>query len=217
MIWESWYPLLSIITLISYFLPAFAIKAQSSIVAVESYGFLWHYIPLMSIFILYTVWLREIKQLRPKSSWQVSWETAIFQILQFPWILFGVLAGLWQVITRSNSGKIKITDKNEKIKNVDFVYFLPHFLIIWINLVAILSSSYVGDAFGYYWFSLSVAVVHIASLISGVILTFKESGRYIDSQKRFKYFRQNQFTVVFTAATTVFILVAFYHIYLYTK
>ena len=216
-IWESWYPLLSIVTLISYFLPAYALKAQSSIVAVEGYGFLWHYLPLMFIFICYTIWLRAIKQLRPKSSWQVSWETTIFQILQFPWILLGVLTGLYQVITRSQSGKIKITDKNEKIKNVNFLYFAPHFAIVWINLWAILSSSFVDDAFGYYWFSFAVVIVHIISLISGIILTFNESLRFIALQDRFTYFRKNQFTTLFTIFTTIFVSIAIYHIHKYTK
>jgi cellulose synthase (UDP-forming) len=216
-IWESWYPLLSIITLISYFLPAVALKTQSSIVAVESYGFLWHYLPLMVIFIGYTVWLREIKQLRPKSSWQVSWETTIFQILQFPWILLGVLTGLWQVITKSQSGKIKITDKNEKIKDVNFVFYSPHFVIIWINILAILTSDTVGDASGYYWFSWLVVAVHIISLITGISLTFMESFRYIDEEKRHQYLRRNQLTTMFTLISTIFTIVALYHVYKYTN
>jgi cellulose synthase (UDP-forming) len=211
-IWESWYPLLSVVTLISYFLPAVALKIKKSIVAVESYGFLWHYLLLLFIFIAYTIWLREIKHLRPKSSWQLSWETTIFQILQFPWILLGVLTGLWQVITRSQSGRIKITDKNEKVKDINFLFYAPHFFIIWINLFAILSSGYVGEAFGYYWFSLVVVIVHIISLITGIILTFKESMRFIEPRQRYSYIRKNQVTTFMTLVSMMLTFIAFYHI-----
>jgi cellulose synthase (UDP-forming) len=216
MIWELWYPLLTIITLISYFLPVVALKIQNPIVAVEGYGFLWHYIPLLLISIGYAIWLRIMNHLRPAISWQVSWETAVFQILQFPWIALGVLEGLRQVIFRLPPSKIKITDKSEKVKGLSFILFAPHFLIVGLNLWAILSTNDAGDAFGYYWFSFTVIASHILAIILAIYLTLKESLIHLNSVESKKYIFKYLPTILSVSILTIFTILAFVHIINYT-
>jgi cellulose synthase (UDP-forming) len=212
LVWESWYPLLILVTLISYFLPVFALKSGNAIVNVEGWGFLWHYLPLNFIFVFYVWWLRSCRQLRPVWSWQVSWETFIFQILQFPWILLGILAGLYEVISGSKKTKIKITDKTEKVKNIGFLFFLPHFIVVAINCWGVLSTPYAGDAYGYYWFSFAIIVAHAIAIFFGVYLSIIESFRHLDEQGRFNYIKKNLATVCFTTVTLFFTVVVFQHI-----
>jgi cellulose synthase (UDP-forming) len=211
-IWELWYPLLTIVTLISYFLPVIALKIQNPIVAVEGYGFLWHYIPLLLISVGYAIWLRVMNHLRPAISWQVSWETAVFQILQFPWIALGVLEGLRQVLFKLPPSKIKITDKSEKVKGLSVILFIPHFIIVALNLWAILSTSDAGDAFGYYWFSFAVVASHIVAIILAIYLTLKESLIHLNDTESKKYVFRYLPTILSVLALTVFAVSAFFHI-----
>lgn len=210
-IWESWYPLLILVTLISYFLPVFALKSTNAIVNVEGWGFLWHFLPLNVIFVFYVFWLRASSHLRPVWSWQVSWETMVFQVLQFPWILIGILTGLYQVLTGSQT-KIKITDKAEKIKDIDFKFFAPHFLIIAINCWGILTTANAGDAYGYYWFSFIIVITHTIALSVGVWLSLYESFRFLNPSEQNRYIFKNLSTISFTVVSIVFTFAILGHI-----
>lgn len=216
LVWELWYPILTIVTLISYFLPVVALMIQNPIVAVEGYGFLWHYIPLFLISIGYAIWLRALNHLRPIIGWQVSWETAIFQILQFPWIALGVLEGLKQVVFGLPPAKIIITDKSEKVKGLSYIFFLPHFVIIILNLWAILTTTNAGDAFGYFWFSFAVVASHVISLILAAILTIKESMFYLDKEESRSYIFRYLPTILTILVLFIFTIGAFVHITNYT-
>ncbi len=211
LIWQSWYPSLTFVTLLSYFLPILALKTQNSLVAVEGYGFLWHYLLLVSIFVGYVIWLRALQHLRPIFSWQVSWDTAIFQILQFPWIMLGCITGLYQVITRS-SNKLGITDKGEKVKGLNLFIFVPHFVIVAINVWAILSTSNAGEAYGYYWFAFAVVFSHVISLMVGIVLTIIESFRFLNKRQKLMYLFKYKLTLVCLLISVIFTFFSLTHI-----
>jgi cellulose synthase (UDP-forming) len=211
LIWQAWYPSVILVTLLSYFLPLLALKTQNSLVAVEGYGFLWHYLLLAFVFICYVMWLRMLQHLRPIFSWQVSWDTAIFQILQFPWIMLGCITGFYQVLTRS-SNKLGITDKGEKVKGLNLFIFIPHFVIIMINVWAILSTSNAGEAYGYYWFAFAVIFSHVVSLIVGTILTISESFRFLNKNEKLNYLFKYKLTLMCLLVSVVFTFFSLSHI-----
>ena len=148
--------------------------------------------------IFYVIWLKSLKQLRPYNTWQLSWETTIFQILQFPWIMLGVLTGLYQVITGKMTGKIKITDKGGKVKGLEIMFFLPHFIFVLINIIAIYISKPTLDIRGYYWFSFAVAFAHSLALVIGVGFTIWESLRNLPRKEWINYLTKYILTIVLT-------------------
>ena len=205
LIWESWYPALIIATMSSYLLPVLALKTQTPILALDGYGFWWHYLSLTIIFVVYVIWLRHLRHLRPIFSWQVSWETAVFQILQFPWIMMGSLTGIIQVLTGASATKqIKITDKNEKVKSIPLTLYLPHILICIVNLWAILSTQNPKDAYGYYWFAWVVVVSHCISMFCGSLMTFVESWRHLTTWRSKLQYTFNNSTSTLSVLLLIF-------------
>ena len=181
LVWILWYPALSFITSISLLFPAYAIIFNRRVMETNSLAFWILYISLNLSFIGYLMTLKANKQLRPINSWAMSWETMIFQLLQFPWILIGVVEGFYQTLIGFNpiadSQNVKITDKTASVRGIEFSYFLPHFIIIIINLLVILLFKKGPQNIGYMWFAWLNAFSYSFSVFLGVILSIYESDK----------------------------------------
>lgn len=213
-IWELWYPVLVFVTLISYLLPVFVLFSGRNFVSVDGKGFVSHYLVLNAIFIGYVIWLKSLRHLRPFNSWQISWETFIFQIIQFPWIMIGVFTGLYEVIKQTNNlSKIKITDKVGKVKGLDLIFFIPHFLFIAVNAIAIFFSQKTLENSGFYWFSWMVVASHSISLTLGVLLTLKESFANLEKGQKLQYVKVYLPTIGLTFLSFVITIISFNYIY----
>jgi cellulose synthase (UDP-forming) len=178
-IWTFWYPALSFVTLISLIFPAYALITQAKVMTTNAYQFWIIYLFMNISFIFYLFILRSKKMLRPYDAWGVSWETMIFQLLQFPWILIGVIDGLIQVITGYNpfgsTKRIKITDKSNAVRGINFKYFLPHFIIIIINILAMIIAPKTSYNTGYFWFAWVNAFAYSSATSLGSILSISEA------------------------------------------
>ncbi|MGL4758817.1 MAG: glycosyltransferase family 2 protein [Patescibacteria group bacterium] len=180
LVWIFWYPALSFVTLISLFFPTYAIIKNVRVMETDSVTFWIMYLALNVSFILYLLILKSNKLLRPVNAWAMSWETVIFQLLQFPWILIGVLEGFFQSISGFNplaeSKKVKITDKTASVRGIEFKYFMPHFVIILVNLFPIVAFDKTESNYAYMWFAWVNAIAYSIAVLIGVILSVKEAG-----------------------------------------
>lgn len=179
LVWIFWYPALTLVTAISLFFPLYAIITKKDIMETNSSNFWQVYLFMNFAFVIYLIVLRFKNMLRPHNAWAMSWETMIFQVLQFPWIAIGVVDGFLQVLRGYNpftaKKKIKITDKTNSERGIDFGYFLPHFVIIAINLYAVLGFETSGYNIGYKWFAFISAFSYSFACFAGSILSIKES------------------------------------------
>ncbi|NJS40962.1 glycosyltransferase [Candidatus Gracilibacteria bacterium] len=98
LVWHTWYPLVTFVTLISCLLPAYALLMTDPIISVEGSKFVLFYGVINFSFLLYVLSLRFKNILRPIKSWHLTWETIIFQLMQWPWILIGTIEGFIQGI-----------------------------------------------------------------------------------------------------------------------
>ncbi len=203
LVWMFWYPALSFVTLISLIFPIYAITTNKRVMETDSLTFWIMYICLNISFMIYLIVLKSNKLLRPHNAWAMSWETMVFQLLQFPWIVIGVIEGFLQSITGfnplSDSKKVKITDKTASIRGINFKYFLPHFILISINMFAILAFSKSDTNQGYMWFAWINAFTYSFAVFIGVMLSIKEA-----SDKGLNY------TYIKTFWNTVLISVVFF-------
>jgi cellulose synthase (UDP-forming) len=198
-VWMFWYPAVSFVTLISLIFPIYAIITNKRVMETDSLTFWIMYLTLNLSFIVYLLILKTNKLLRPHNAWAMSWETMIFQLLQFPWIVIGVLEGFFQSITGFNplvaNKKVKITDKTASIRGINFKYFSPHFIIITINLIAILAFNKTANNSSYMWFAWINAITYSFAVLVGVILSIKEAS---DKGLNFKYIRVFFLTIIFS-------------------
>ncbi len=203
-IWELWYPVISIVTLISILLPTVTLLSKESLVGVESDGFLFRYALLNILFLVYVIWLRSSRQLRPTWAWQVSWETIIFQMIQFPWIAIGCLVGFYEVITGKRAGKFGITSKDaNQTRNIPLFMFMPHLSIILVNLVAIFFVNNAGNAKGYFWFCWFVCFSYSYSIFVGLLLSVEENFKLLDLRGKLIYLWNHKYVMMFTVAAVV--------------
>lgn len=193
-VWTFWYPVVTLISLISILIPPFSMWTNYSPIYIEGEQFWIKYLLLNATFIAYVYWLKNLKHLRPHWAWQLSWETMVFQILQLPWIFIGWVRGLYQVITgfdpiKSEKKKLHHTDKaNTAAKGIPFKYFLPHFIVILTNLPGVL---YLDQNAPYFWFAVFTCLVYSLSVFVGVFLSIVEVTNF-DTQfrARQKYIKQ---------------------------
>jgi cellulose synthase (UDP-forming) len=207
-IWTFWYPALSLVTSISILYPVYALIFNVKVLNVDNRAFWFYYLFLNLSFVIYLHILRYKKMLRPINAWAISWETMIFQILQFPWIFIGVVDGFLQVIRGYNpltaTKRIKITDKGQAVRGIEFKYFIPHFTIIIINLLAIILATKNTNNIGYFWFAWLNAAGYAASVFAGVILSIKEAKIEEDKLINFDFVR----TFLPTIAVSTLLIIA---------
>jgi len=186
-LWELWYPLVTVITLISIFMPIYALYSGNPIVKVESEGFIYRYAWLMILFFVFSFWLRNQKHFRPHWSLPITLQTMAFQHLQFPWIAIGWVYGLLQVVFHLKPGKIAITDKDSIIKKMPFQFFIPHIVIIIIALVPFIIIPSQSEAHGYLFFAGLIAISYAFSVALGISLTFLDMYRHLKFKKVWWY------------------------------
>jgi cellulose synthase (UDP-forming) len=178
-VWHTWYPLVSFVTLISCFLPLYAVLSGDPIVSVKGDEFVFFYLWLNGLFTLYVLGLRAKNMFRPVFSWHLAWETTVFQILQWPWIMIGSIEGFIQGIMRvpfyKAKGKVKITDKTDGARSLTGLFILPHFIIILANSLGILFTTFNEQVIGYYWFSFVVVATYTFVITLALLLTLSEN------------------------------------------
>jgi cellulose synthase (UDP-forming) len=179
LVWVLWYPALSFVTLISLIFPVYALFSNVKVMETNNFMFWFVYLFMNLSFILYLHFMRAKKMLRPYNAWAISWETMVFQLLQFPWILIGVVDGFLQVLRGYNpfnsKKKIKITDKTASVRGIDFKYFLPHFIIIIFNVIPLFFINKTNFNVGYMWFAWINAFAYSLATFVGIMLSLNEA------------------------------------------
>jgi cellulose synthase (UDP-forming) len=175
-VWSLWYPAVTLISLISILLPVYALWFNQTPFYTDNGNFWIKYLILNFGFIIYVIWLKNLNHLRPTWSWQVSWETLVFQLLQLPWIFIGWVEGVYQIMTGFNpfahSKKLKITDKvNSSAKSIELKWFIPHFIIITFCLIPLFVFETTRP---YYIFAQLSALSFSIAVFIGVLLSIKE-------------------------------------------
>ena len=208
LIWTLWYPALSFVTSISILYPVYALFTGAKVLTIDNNAFWFYYLFLNISFVIYLHILKYKKMLRPTNAWAISWETMIFQLLQFPWILIGVVDGLLQVLRGYNpltaNKRIKITDKGQAVRGIEYKYFLPHFVIILINVLAILLVDKNSYNVGYFWFAWLNAAGYAFAVFTGIILSIKEAKNGEDGWLNMEYIKL--FAPTILTSTLLFIV-----------
>ncbi|MGL4757723.1 MAG: glycosyltransferase family 2 protein [Patescibacteria group bacterium] len=202
-----WYPLVSLVTLISLIYPIYAVLSNDQTVNVPIFEFTIYYSIINIIPIFYILYLRNLEHLRPVKSFQITPGTIIFQVLQFPWIFIGLFRGLFEVITKANPKKLKVTDKdNNSIRPLSFVWLFPH-IIISITNIAVLYYS-IGKTFtnGFIYFVVYNAIIYSLAILFAVCFTLKENFDILDNPSKLNYILKYKWTILSTITTILLMI-----------
>jgi cellulose synthase/poly-beta-1,6-N-acetylglucosamine synthase-like glycosyltransferase len=107
---QIWYPMFGLLMLASFALPIVAIAARTPFARVGLGDFYLHTGPSMAILLITVLWLRRLGWLRPRAIPVISWETVLFQLVKWPWVLYGCVASVIGQI-RGRQISIAVTPK----------------------------------------------------------------------------------------------------------
>lgn len=162
---QWWYPLFGTLMLASVLIPIVAIVTRTPFMLISLGGFYFHFGPPTLMLLATVLWLRRLKWLRPRSARAISWEIALFQLVRWPWALFGcfhAIAG--RVMGREFS--FKVTPKGRAgAAPLPMRVVTPYLLLALASATPALLGIKAGRAHGYYTLALiNVALYMTASV-----------------------------------------------------
>ncbi len=167
---ELWYPLFSTSICIGLMLPVLAIATGQPWVEVSYIEFVLHTLPLCMLLIAIQSTLKQAGTLRPHNSPLLSWESALFQIVRWPWALYGSLMGVWMVV-RKQHVEFRVTPKGAIAPtSLPWKVLAPYVAVLVFTFVPTILVRDAGRATGYYFFVILTQVFYAAALFSLVLV-----------------------------------------------
>ena len=174
---QLWFPLFSLFMLIGHLLPIIAVLMKKPWVMVSFTAFLQHSFPVL-VSILAIIWLLKINDwLKPCYSPILSWEAMLFQIVRWPWSLYGSIMGVIVVFRKKNI-IFKVTPK-DVVANppMNWSILYPYIITIIISALPAIILQDAEDASGYIFFLIFNVIIYTVLLFSIIIIHFNETKR----------------------------------------
>lgn len=166
---QIWYPLFGLIMLLSYAIPLLALILNHSLVRMSYFEFLAHsWINLIATLAI-VIWIKRQGWLYPRNSKLLSWETIIFQLVRWPWVLIGCTYGVIGFIGKKQFS-FKVTPKGgDEEAPLPFKVLSPYIALVMMSFFTGMFVTNATNAQGYYYFLIMNLLIY--TIIVGVIIT----------------------------------------------
>ncbi|MGE0760972.1 MAG: glycosyltransferase family 2 protein [Pirellulaceae bacterium] len=172
---ELWYPLFGGSMLLGVILPVWAILTRQPWVNVSYAQFLVHTLPLCGLSIAVQAYLKRLQLLRPVAVPLLNWEVGLFQLIRWPWVVIGTLAGVW-VAVRNAPLTFRVTPKGEcPSACLSWRLLNPYVAIVVATFLPLLLVPHAGAAHGYYFFLIFDQVLYTSALLAIVLIHYHET------------------------------------------
>jgi cellulose synthase (UDP-forming) len=180
---QLWYPCLGATMLIGVCFPMVALLTGEPWVHVSYVEFVLHKLPVTAAAFLVVLWVRRNGWLRPRESRVLTWETMLFQLARWPWVLAGSMAGVIGV-ARGKQVEFKITPKSGATRGaLSLRVMAPYWTIAAASGAVASLESRAGDASGYYYLAIATSATY-AALVFVVALMHVLEGRLVERGDR---------------------------------
>ena len=201
---QWWYPLFATLMLASVVIPIVAIATQTPFVRVSLGGFYLHFGPPTLVMLATVMWLRSLKWLRPRAAKALSWEIALFQIVRWPWALFGCAQAVAGRIARREFN-FKVTPKGRTGPiPLPMRVVAPYLVLALASATPALLGLDAGQARGYYTLALINLCLYMTAAIAIIALHIHEHPRGL----RASVLRSSVGNIAATAATAAIAIAA---------
>jgi cellulose synthase (UDP-forming) len=174
---ELWYPAMGISMLLGHLLPILALLMQTSWVRVNYLGFVVHKVPMTCAAFAIVRWVRKHGWLRPRDAHIMAWESVLFQLTRWPWILMGAAAGLMDAC-RGRVFDVRVTPKgHEPLAAVPYRTLAPYASMVVMSSLVVILQSHPGPARGYYYLAIVNGFVYAAVVATIVCAQAYEAKR----------------------------------------
>ncbi len=169
---ELWYPLFSLSMMIGILLPPIAIFWRQPWVNVNYIDFLLHTLPLLCLSMVIPAILKQSAVLRPAEASLFSWEVGLFQLVRWPWVIYGTLMGVYTAVCRCHV-EFRVTPKGAMHPiSLSWRVLAPYIAILFITFTPTLMGCDAGSAKGYYFFLILTQLSYTTAL-AGVVLVHR--------------------------------------------
>ncbi len=165
---ELWYPVFSITMVIGFLMPIMAILTNTPMVDVSFLEFIMHSLPLMASIFAVVFYLKLKGLLRPANSPVLSWEMILFQLVRWPWSLYGCIMGAITGLS-GKTPSFRVTPKGEKVNDSLEPSILGTFtVLILLSFLPIFIRNENSAVDGYYFFLIMNLCIY--AFVAGAIL-----------------------------------------------
>lgn len=172
---ELWYPIFALQMTIAVLSPEAALIIGSPWVSVNYVDFIWRYVILTIACLMPIFFVKAVGAFRPKKAPVMSWETVLFQIIRWPWVVIGCLLGFIDSMLDLNFG-FKVTPKGDGQRHsLGVVSIFPYILMVVGFGLIVMTSQPVPDVSGYRWLALLDVTLYTTALLAVVFLHLVEN------------------------------------------
>ncbi|HLJ03408.1 MAG TPA: glycosyl hydrolase [Solirubrobacteraceae bacterium] len=167
---QIWYPLFAALMVASIAVPVVAIATRTPPVRVSLGSFYLHFGPPTLVLLAVVLWLRSLRWLRPMNAKAFSWEIALFQLVRWPWVLWGCL----QAVAGRIAGRefdFKVTPKGRTgPQPLPTRVVAPYLAIALVAASPSILHLSAGPAHGYYTLTLINVGLYLTAALAVVLL-----------------------------------------------
>lgn len=167
---ELWYSIFGITMLCGVVLPIIAVLTGEPWVRVSYLEFVLHTLPLMALIIAVFGFLKRHGWLRPQQSPVITWETVLFQVIRWPWAVWGSLMGVTMAVCRQKV-VFRVTPKGARHPvSLRWKVLAPYLSIVVLTFLPTLIVDDAGAATGYFFFLILSQFTYLAALFCIVLI-----------------------------------------------
>jgi cellulose synthase (UDP-forming) len=165
---ESWYPLHALFMLAATLFPIIALITGTPWANVRLIDFFAHALVVSGVLLVSVFWVGHQRWRRPADAPTLSWEAALFILVRWPWVLWGVIQSLLGWLLHRQLG-FKVTPKGlDDETPIAVRVLIPYLFISLLCAATAIIQGQPGRAQGYYYYCLVNAVVYL--LVTGTVI-----------------------------------------------
>jgi cellulose synthase (UDP-forming) len=177
---QLWYPCLGLTMLTGIAVPVIALLTREPWVHLSYLEFLLYRTPVTVAALLTVTWVRRHGWLRPRTAKVITWETALFQLARWPWVLAGCIAAVVGVV-RGRRVEFRITPKGNGARGaLSMRVMAPYWVIAGVSGSVAAFQSGAGDASGYYFLAIVTSATYATLVFVAALRHVVEARRAAD-------------------------------------
>lgn len=174
---QLWYPLSSGNMMVICLLPLIALLTRTAFANVIYLDFLLHFMGTTLTCLLLVTWIQRQGWLRPVNAKVLSWETSVFPVLMWPWMLQGVIHAIISVLLKKELS-FRVTPKGRTgVRPLPNRVLLPYTLIVTFTFIYAMFIEG-GPARIYHWFATSNILVYTIVIWVALLGHLYDNRRY---------------------------------------
>jgi cellulose synthase (UDP-forming) len=176
---QLWYPIYALSLAVGLSLPLIALVRDVPWLNMSYVDFLWRSLLLDMAALTIILWISRNDWFRPANAKVISWETLLFQIVRWPWVLAGVINSVlaWAV---AKELPFRVTPKgNHGPKPLPIRVLMPYLLLAVVSALIVIAVHQVDHTHGYYFLALLNGGVYAIAAIAVTLVHMGENRRYL--------------------------------------